>query len=108
MRRLRPGVGDQRRITVMTHYSNNPGLVRADFFKPESGNWYTSEELDMSYHYMDGPSVYDAVRNALAKTRHGAEAEKRWIIVVLEPYHRNSYPVMLTPGRAVYKAWDNA
>jgi hypothetical protein len=88
----------------MTNYSENPGHVRIDFWKPESGNWYMTEMLDMSDEY-DATHVYAAVRNALAKTRHGRLADKRWIITVAEPYHVNAHPVMLSPGRASYEDW---
>ena len=86
----------------MTNYSENPGHVRFDFFKPESGKWYMTEMIDMSDDY-DAPYVHAAVRNALSRTRHGRLAEKRWVIVVLEPYHKGAYPVVLTPGRASYE-----
>lgn len=89
----------------MTNYSNEPGHVRIDFFKPESGKWYMTEMLDMSDFYHEGIGPHDAVRAALAKTRHGADAEKRWVIVVLEPYCENAHPITLTPGRASYEPY---
>lgn len=89
------------RNTGMSHYSDRPGHVRVDFFKPGSGKWYMTEMLDMSDEY-EAPTVFAAVRNALSRTRHGRLAEKRWVIVVLAPYHQNAYPVMLTPGHADY------
>lgn len=89
----------------MTHYSETPGNVRVDFFKPESGKWYMTEELDMSDFYDQGATPHDAVRAALAETRHGPDADKRWIIVVMAPYHKSAYPVMLTPGKASYEPW---
>lgn len=88
----------------MTNYSENPGHVRVDFFKPESGKWYMTEMLDMSEFYNHG-IVHDAIRLALGKTRHGEDAEKRWVIVVMAPYHKNACPVMLTPGKASYEPY---
>jgi len=85
----------------MTHYSENPGHVRFDFFKPESGRWYMTEMIDMSDDY-NAPTVYAAVRDALSRTRHGRHAEKRWLIVILTPYHESAYPISLSPGRAEY------
>lgn len=91
----------------MVNYSENPGHVRVDFFKPTSGKWYMTEMLDMSDFYNEGITPHDAVRRALGKTRHGEDAEKRWIIVVNEPYHRSAYPVLLMPGKASYEDWGN-
>jgi hypothetical protein len=89
----------------MSGYSENPAHVRVDFYKPESGKWYMTEMLDMDGHYYDlGP--YNAVRNALLKTRH-ADSFDRWIISVVEPYHENGYPVLLTPGRATYSTYPH-
>lgn len=88
----------------MTNYSDQPGHVRVDFFKPDTGKWYMTETLDMTEFY-DEPLVQNAVRGALAKTRHGANAESHWVIVVMQPYHLRSIPVMLTPGRASYEPW---
>ena len=39
----------------MTHYSNRPGNVRVDFFKP-SGKWYTTVEMNMEDYY-DEPLI---------------------------------------------------
>ena len=88
----------------MTNYSDQPGHVRADFFKPESGKWYMTEVLDMTDFYTE-PLVHDAVRKALARGKHGAGAEKHWVIVVMKPFHTHDIPVMLTPGRASYEPY---
>lgn len=88
----------------MTHYSDNPGMVRVDFFRPETATWYMTEAVDMTNFYnMNDP--YTAVLEALYKSRHGVGVEERWIIVVMEPYHKHAYPVMITPGRASYTPW---
>lgn len=86
----------------MTNYSDNPGMVRFDFFKHESGKWYMTEALDMS-DYWNAPSVYDAVRMTLADSRYTDLSS--WIISALEPYHKNAFPILLTPGRASYTDW---
>jgi len=72
-------------------YSENPGMVRVDFFKP-GGKWYMTEELNM-YDFWDyGLWCGEAVEAALeAKGRN----LKYFTRVVLKPYHRNSHPVML-------------
>ena len=75
----------------MTNYSDNPGMVRVDFFKP-SGKWYMTEALDM-YDFWDcGITPHDAVIAALEKSGRNLTHFTR---VVLEPYHRSAYPVML-------------
>lgn len=72
-------------------YSENPGMVRVDFFKP-GGKWYMTEELDMSDFWDFGIIPHDAVVAALeAKGRN----LKHFTRVVLKPYHRSAYPVML-------------
>lgn len=74
----------------MTNYSENPGMVRVDYFKT-SGKWYMTEACDMSEFWDHGISPHDAIEAALRKSR-------RWLphftMVVLEPYHKSAYPVM--------------
>ena len=77
----------------MTNYSDNPGMVRAEFFRP-SGKWYTTEALDMNKFYREATPI-DAVIAALEIHR---EMSNNYIIIVTEPYHKNPYPVCLTPG----------
>lgn len=72
-------------------YNVNDSVVRADRFKP-SGKWYDSRALDMSSFY-DEPLVHDAVRKAMMLTN--MQLEEGWMLVVLEPYHVNSHPVIL-------------
>ena len=75
----------------MTNYSDNPGNVRVDFFK-ESGKWYMTEEVNM-YEFWDyGLTPHEAVEAALEKKGRNL---KHFTRVVLEPYHRSAYPVML-------------
>ena len=74
----------------MTHYNDNPGVVRVDYFKP-SGKWYMTEAHDMS-DYWDEPDIYRAVESTL---RRDGRFLRHFDIVVLEPYHRNPYPVMI-------------
>lgn len=74
----------------MTHYSNNPGMVRVDYFRP-SGNWYMTEAHDMSAYY-NVPDIYEAVEQML---RRADRWKPHFTQVVLEPYHKNAYPVMI-------------
>lgn len=72
-------------------YSENPGMVRVDFFKP-AGKWYMTEELDMSDFWDYGIIPHDAVKAALEKKGRNL---KHFTRVVLKPYHKSAYPVML-------------
>lgn len=81
------------------HFSENPGSVRVEFFKP-SGKWYMTEALDMRDFWKSGPgnlSPSDAVRSALLRTERGARLLEQFIVVVFEPYHEQAYPVCLVP-----------
>lgn len=73
-------------------YSESDSIVRADRFKP-SGKWYDSIALEMNDYYNVPPVVHDAVR--LAAERQGVVVHEGWWLVVLEPYHIHSHPVIL-------------
>lgn len=74
----------------MTHYTDNPGMVRVDYFKP-SGKWYMTEAHDMSDYYND-PDIHRAIEAMLERDGRNL---KHFTRVILEPYHRNAYPIML-------------
>ena len=92
----------------MSHYSNNPGLVRVDLFKP-SGKWYATGSIDMSEHYNDA-GLHEAILVACEQQRVGEGSQEGWpvmvpprewlsdggTIVCLQPYHEHSHPIMLT------------
>lgn len=73
------------------HYSNNPGKVRVDYFKP-SGKWYETLEVDMTGYY-DAWNVREAVRLAVTHQYESFSFDD-WTVVCLEPYHKFSHPVM--------------
>lgn len=75
----------------MTNYSAHPGNVRVDFFKA-GGKWYMTDQFDMSEFWGYGNTPHDAVEAAL---EHAGRNWKHFTRVVLEPYHKNAYPVML-------------
>jgi hypothetical protein len=82
----------------MTNYSENPGMVRVDYFKP-SGKWYMTEAIDMSPAW-DTPDIFDAVRHSLnyawvANHNGRGDAWHQFTVVILEPYHKNAYPIMI-------------
>lgn len=82
----------------MTHYSQHPGMVRVDFYRP-SGKWYMTEEMQMDRHYGD-LSIYNAVEESIKEAfpDTGMRWLSQFIVVVAEPYHTNAFPVMLMPG----------
>lgn len=73
----------------MTNYSDNPGNVRVDYFKP-SGKWYMTEQHDMT-DFWEEPNVHDAVRKTLERD---GRFLRQFDIIVLEPYHQSAYPIM--------------
>ena len=77
----------------MSHYSDNVGSVRVDFFK-ESGKWKYTEAIDMSDFYYDD-LIHRAFRKALIKHFNG---EVRFVglrAICLEPHHKYSHPISL-------------
>ncbi len=73
-------------------YAVSETIVRADQFKP-SGKWYQSIALEMGAHWT-APSIPDAIKECLMKQGYG-EVKDGWSIVVLEPYHQHSHPIMI-------------
>lgn len=76
----------------MSHYSNNPAMVRVDFFK-ESGKWYTTEQMEMLGGWDKETLVHDVFIKALG--RAFPEHYHEFTAVCLEPYHENAYPLMV-------------
>lgn len=72
-------------------YAVSDSVVRADRFKP-SGKWYDSIALEMGSQF-EISSIHDAINAALE--RQGVTLGKGWSLVVLEPYHKHSHPIML-------------
>lgn len=84
-------------------FSMKEGVVRVDFFKP-SGKWYGTSELNMSGVYHDA-LLHGAIASCLdAHGLKGYSTQWRdWLkeggfILILEPYHINGHPVLLTPS----------
>lgn len=82
----------------MTHFSEKPGMVRVEFFRP-GGKWYMTEAWDMSDYYAVGPTPIDAVQAMLMNNERGFRLLNQFIVVVQDPYHKNEYPVCLVPGK---------
>ena len=60
----------------MTHYNDNPGVVRVDYFKP-SGKWYMTEAHDMS-DYWDEPDIYRRWRVRSAEMGASFDTSTSW------------------------------
>jgi len=80
-------------------YSEDPTMVRVDFFK-ESGKWYTTEAVKWTGEWSSkGQSVHEAFRKSLRdhfKSNHLRLSEMA--AVCLEPYHENSHPICIKKG----------
>lgn len=75
-------------------YSEDSSQVRADFFTHDTRiKWKYTEAVSMAGLY-DIVLPHEAV--ALAWARHG-RLLLEYMIVVLNPYHVNGYPIILTP-----------
>jgi hypothetical protein len=74
-------------------YTNDPAMVRVDFFKP-SGKWYTTEAVKW-IGYSD-PLIHDAFAESLR--RHLGQRLRDMDAVCLEPFHRSAHPIQLKAG----------
>jgi hypothetical protein len=72
-------------------YAISDSVVRADRFKP-SGKWYDSIALEMG-DFFERNGIHEAIKAAML--RQGVALEKDWSLVVLDPYHKHSHPIML-------------
>jgi hypothetical protein len=68
-------------------------MVRMDRFKP-SGKWYDTFAVNMTDYYDCGMLIHDCVEIAWQKSS-GKELGEGWMLVCLEPYHKNAHPVMV-------------
>ena len=76
-------------------YAVEDSKVRLDRFK-QSGKWYDSYSLDMQGFWDVGPTPHDAVQAAMDK--QGIRGIEGGFVIVLEPYHKHSYPVVIFAG----------
>jgi hypothetical protein len=72
-------------------YAVGDNFVRASRFKP-SGKWYDDVALDMAGEF-NTDSIQTAIKNAYTKTYH--PLHPGWMLVVLEPYHKHSHPIII-------------
>lgn len=81
-------------------YTNNPAMVRVDFFK-ESGKWSTTEAVKWTGAYFGGPNrfdypharIHDAFRQSLADHLGDSRRLAGMLAVCLEPYHEFAHPI---------------
>ena len=91
----------------MTHYTTNSGSVRIEQFKP-NGKWYQTLAGDMSDMYWGGGEhtpkgktvflLHEAVAFTIVEA-FGQQDNVNWIYAVLDPYHENGYPVLMTSAQ---------
>jgi hypothetical protein len=79
----------------VTGFSTNPAFVRLDIHAPD-GAWLDTVALDMGGFFNHGPSVREAVVDAiLAKTTYRTGQH---LFIVNSPFHRAPHPVVITPA----------
>jgi hypothetical protein len=83
----------------MGNYHESASHCRFSLFKP-SGKWCSDHSVDMNGVYNE-PLIHRAVWKAWQASRTPADRalEEGWILVILEPYHIHSHPIMLIGGR---------
>lgn len=80
------------------HYSEDPAMVRVDFFK-ESGKWYTTEAIKWLHwgsRSEDGTKIY-LIHDVFAESLRAALGPRlrEMTAVCLEPYFEHGHPIML-------------
>lgn len=79
----------------MTGFSANPGHVRLDIHTPD-GAWLETVALDMGGVFNNGPSVREAVVDAMLATTTLRPGQH--LFIVNNPWHRDPHPVVITPS----------
>ena len=70
-------------------YSDDPAMVRVDFFK-DSGKWYATEAIPWLNY---GGEIFSEFRKSLAAALGGRFAGM--YAVCLEPYNARPFPLMI-------------
>ena len=73
------------------NFSNNPAMVRVDFFR-ESGKWVATEQMEFR-HYGGNMLIHDAFLRSLISQFNGRYAGLT--AVCLDPYHESAHTIML-------------
>ena len=82
-------------------YSKDPEMVRVDFFKSESGKWYTTEAVKWTGEWLgNGELIHDAFAKSLRD--HLSEFNniilKDMDAVCIHPYHEYEHPLCIRKG----------
>lgn len=81
-------------------YSDDPAMVRVDFFKP-GGKWYDTEAVRWTGAYNSlkrgGQPAHEAFKTSLRDHLQGRMREMT--AVCLEPYHEHGFPLMIKDGK---------
>lgn len=90
----------------MTHYIEDPTMVRVDVFK-KSGKWYTTLAIKWLYYgFEEGKEnllIQEIFVESLEKDKFGKRyLSSDYILVCLEPYHTHAYPLMLIKDGGKY------
>ena len=86
-------------------YSENPAMVRVDFFK-ESGKWYCTEAIEWtgawcgsektsSLTKLPHQGIHDAFRQSLADHFSDKPRLLGMRAICLKPYHEHEHPISL-------------
>lgn len=77
----------------MSNYSNDPTMVRVDFFKP-SGKWYTTEQMKwLQYTALPDMGIHDIFLASLEKAF--PENYHEFDAICLHPHHKHSHPIQI-------------
>lgn len=79
------------------NYSDDPSMVRVDFFKP-SGKWYATEAVKWLTYEAKDKMISEAFKGALVKHLLKKDRTLRlagMTAVCLDPYHESSFPQMV-------------
>ncbi len=83
----------------MTHYSNDPEMVRVDFFKA-SGKWYTTEAVKWTGKWKGSEQlIHDSFKQSLQDHfKFDPDRLSDMDVICLEPYHSHAHPIQLKAG----------
>lgn len=80
-------------------YSDNPKMVRVDFFK-QSGKWYETEAVEWTGEWKGNKQgIHDAFKQSLRdhfKDKPGRYSDLD--AVCLHPYHEHEHPIQIKKG----------
>ena len=87
----------------MSNYSNDPAMVRVDFWKL-SGKWYTTEAVKWTGEYRADANIHDEFAKSLADHFQGSGRLNEMRATCLEPYHEHAHPISIAVSAAIERA----